>query len=173
MENLTKAVFFDRDGTLNVDVDYLHRVEDFVWIEGAKDAIKFCNDLQYLVIIVTNQSGIARGYYDENAVLKIHSWMQEELRETDAHLDDIFYCPHHVNGIVEKYRRRCNCRKPATGLVETAIDKYSICRSSSFFVGDSDTDMECAKNAGVTGIKYTGGNLFELVNSALVSGRRC
>lgn len=165
MNNLNKAVFFDRDGTLNVDVKYLHRVEDFIWIDGAKKAIKLCNDLGYIVIIVTNQSGIARGYYDENDVLEVHSWMQKELGKIGAHLNDIFYCPHHVDGVIEKYKRRCDCRKPATGMLETAIKKYDICRNTSFFVGDAETDMKCAQNAGVTGIRYTGGSLLELMKN--------
>lgn len=163
MQNLIKAVFFDRDGTLNVDTGYLHRVEDFIWIEGAKEAIKYCNDLGYLVIIVTNQSGIARGYYTAEAVFEIHSWMQQELSKIGARLDDIFYCPHHVDGVIKEYSRSCDCRKPATGMLEAAIKKYGISRNDSFFVGDADTDMQCAKNAGVAGIKYTGGNLLELV----------
>lgn len=165
MNNSNKAVFFDRDGTLNVDVKYLHRVEDFIWIDGAKEAIKLCNDFGYIVIIITNQSGIARGYYDENAVLELHSWMQKELGKIGAHLDDIFYCPHHVDGVIEKYKRQCDCRKPATGMLEAAIKKYDISRNTSFFVGDAETDMKCAKNAGVTGIRYTGGNLLELVKN--------
>lgn len=167
MKNSTKAIFFDRDGTLNVDVKYLHRVKDFIWIEGAREAVKFCNDSGRLAIIVTNQSGIARGYYDATAVFEIHSWMQKELGKIGAHLDDIFYCPHHVDGIVKEYARRCDCRKPAPGMLEAAIKKYGICRSESFFVGDAETDMECAKNAGVTGIRYTGGNLLELLKSAI------
>lgn len=163
MNDVTKAVFFDRDGTLNVDVKYLHRVEDFIWIEGAREAIKLCNDLGYRVIVVTNQSGIARGYYDATAVFKIHSWMQAELSKLGAHLDDIFFCPHHVDGVIKEYARRCDCRKPATGMLEVAIKKYGIARRDSFFVGDAATDMECARNAGVTGIRYTGGNLLELI----------
>lgn len=165
MNNVTKAVFFDRDGTLNIDVKYLYRVEDFIWIEGAREAVKFCNDLGYLAIVVTNQSGIARGYYDATAVLEIHAWMQAELSKIGAHLDDIFFCPHHVDGVIKEYARRCDCRKPDTGMLETAIKKYSIARSYSFFVGDAETDMICARNAGVTGIRYISGNLLELIET--------
>lgn len=167
MGNLIRAVFFDRDGTLNVDVKYLHRVEDFIWIDGAREAIKYCNDRGYLAIIITNQSGVARGYYDEGAIFKIHSWMNAELSRIDAHLDDIFYCPHHVDGVVEEYAKQCNCRKPAGGMLESAIQKYNIDRTRSYFVGDADTDMQCAKNAGVTGIKYIGGNLLDTIQKFL------
>lgn len=170
MEKLNKAVFFDRDGTLNVDTKYLHRIEDFIWIEGAKEAIKYCNDNGYLAIVITNQSGIARGYYDESAVLEIYSWMNEELTKIDAHLDDIFYCPHHIDGIIEKYKKQCNCRKPATGMLNVAIQKHNIEKSLSFFIGDTDIDMECAKNAGLRGIRYTNGNLLNLVQEMIIQG---
>ena len=161
--NLRKAVFFDRDGTLNVDTKYLHRIEDFLWIDGAQDAIKFCNDNGYIVIVITNQSGIARGYYDENAVHKIHKWMNMELAKNGAHLDDIFFCPHHIDGVIEKYKKICDCRKPEAGMLNAAVNKYKINRAQSFFVGDSEIDMECAKNAGIIGIRYTGGNLLKLI----------
>ena len=168
--NIRKAFFFDRDGTLNVDTKYLHRIEDFVWIDGAQETIKFCNDNGYLVIVITNQSGIARGYYDESAVYKIHSWMNIELSKIGAHLDDIFFCPHHIDGVVEKYKKICDCRKPATGMLNAAVSKYKINKAQSFFVGDSDIDIECAKNAGITGIRYTGGNLLKLIeNNILVA----
>ena len=163
MEKMNKAVFFDRDDTLNIDVKYLHRVEDFIWTDGAKDAVKFCNDRGYLVIVITNQSGVARGYYEETDILKVHSWMNDELAKIGAHLDDIFYCPHHVEGVIEKYKKNCNCRKPKTGMIENAVKKYNIDVTKSFFVGDSDSDIQCAKNAGVVGIRYSGGNLLELI----------
>ncbi len=167
MGKLNKAVFFDRDGTLNVDIKYLHRVEDFIWIEGAKDAIKYCNDKGYMAIIITNQSGIARGYYDESAVLEVYSWMNKELSKIDAHLDDIFYCPHHIEGVIEKYKKNCECRKPSTGMLEAAIKKHNIERSKSLFIGDTETDMECARNAGIKGARYIDGNLFELLKEVI------
>ena len=90
-----KAIFFDRDGTLNVDVHYLHDPEQFVWVDGAIDAIRWANTHGYLVIVVTNQSGIARGYYDEAAVQRLHDWMNAELAKHGAHIDAFYYCPHH------------------------------------------------------------------------------
>ena len=164
---MKKAVFFDRDGTLNVDVHYLHRVEDFIWINGAKEAIKYCNDLGFLTIVITNQSGIARGYYDATDVKKVFNWMNKELSYIGAKLDDIFYCPHHINGIISTLAMKCNCRKPNTGLVVQAKEKYDIDLSKSFFVGDMVSDMLCAKNAGIKGIKYSGGSLLECVRVAM------
>ena len=113
-----KAVFFDRDGTLNVDIAYLHRPEDFIWIEGAKEAIKYVNDQGYLAILVTNQSGVARGYYPEADIKTVYDWMNKELAKIGAHLDALFYCPHHPQGKIPAYTQSCKCRKPDTGMVD-------------------------------------------------------
>ena len=110
-----RAVFFDRDGTLNVDIHYLHRPEDFIWIPGAKEAIRHVNDRGYLAILVTNQSGVARGYYPESDVQRVYDWMNSELQKVGAHLDALYYCPHHPEGKVPAYTKTCSCRKPATG----------------------------------------------------------
>ena len=115
-----KAIFFDRDGTLNVDVHYLHRPEDFIWTEDAVAAIKYANDQGYLTVVITNQSGVARGYYDEEDILKLHAWMNDELKKNGAHLDAIYYCPHHTEGKIPKYTKQCNCRKPAPKMVNDA-----------------------------------------------------
>ena len=162
-----KAVFFDRDGTLNVDIHYLHRPEDFVWIEGAKEAIKYVNDKGYLAILVTNQSGVARGYYPEEDVKNVYDWMNAELAKIGAHLDALFYCPHHPEGKVPAYTKVCDCRKPATGMIDKACETYRIDRSKSYFVGDSDGDMECADRAGLTGILYKSGSLLACVKDNL------
>ncbi|TYZ24073.1 D-glycero-alpha-D-manno-heptose-1,7-bisphosphate 7-phosphatase [Selenomonas ruminis] len=162
-----KAVFFDRDGTLNVDIHYLHRPEDFIWIEGAKEAIKYVNDRGYLAILVTNQSGIARGYYPEEDVRKVYDWMNAELARIGAHLDALFFCPHHPEGKAPVYTKVCDCRKPATGMIDRACEQYRIDRSKSYFVGDSDGDMECAKRAGLTGLPYKSGSLLACVKDRL------
>ncbi|SDP05549.1 D-glycero-alpha-D-manno-heptose-1,7-bisphosphate 7-phosphatase [Selenomonas ruminantium] len=162
-----KAVFFDRDGTLNVDIAYLHRLEDFVWIEGAKEAIKYVNDKGYLAILVTNQSGVARGFYPEEDIQAVYDWMNAELAKIGAHLDALFYCPHHPQGKILQYTKACNCRKPATGMVDEACCHFHINRVKSFLVGDSDNDMECARRAGLTGIYYDGGNLLTRIKEYL------
>lgn len=158
-----KAVFFDRDGTLNVDTEYLCRIEDFRWIEGAVDAIRYCNDKGYLVIVVTNQSGVARGYFTEEDVRRFHDWMNGELGKQGARIDAFYFCPHHPEGLVPEYARECDCRKPAPGLVDRACREYSIDRSASILIGDRKRDVQCAERAGVTGIYYRGGNLLETV----------
>ena len=158
-----KAVFFDRDGTLNVDVGYLHRPEDFVWIEGAKEAIKYVNDKGYLAILVTNQSGVARGYYPEEDIKAVYDWMNKELAKIGAHLDALFYCPHHPTGKIPAYTKICSCRKPDTGMVDEACLRFNIDRSKSYLVGDSERDLECAQKAGVQGIRFSGGNLLNCI----------
>lgn len=162
-----KAVFFDRDGTLNVDVHYLHRPEDFEWIPGAKEAIKYVNDHGYLAILVTNQSGVARGYYPESDIRCVYDWMNEQLAAIGAHLDALYYCPHHPDGTVPEYSRTCNCRKPGPQLINEACAKYDIDKQQSYFVGDNDTDMQCAANAAIIGIRYPGGSLLQTIQSSI------
>ena len=106
------AIFLDRDGVLNVDRGYVHRIEDFAWLPGAIDAIKIANDRDWLVFVVTNQSGVARGLYDEERVRFLHDHMQQELRRHGAHIDDFRYCPYHPEATVAKYAQASTWRKP-------------------------------------------------------------
>lgn len=161
------AVFFDRDGTLNVDIHYLHRPEDFIWTPDAPAAIRHINERGILTIVVTNQSGVARGYYPEGDVRRLHDWMNEELKKEGAHLDALFYCPHHIDGKIPKYTKACNCRKPATGMIDAACAEYDIDRTRAALIGDSESDMECARRAGVRGVRYEGGSLLGVVEGVL------
>ena len=156
-----KAAFFDRDDTLNVDVHYLHRPEDFIWIEGAVEAIKYCNDQGYKVIVITNQSGVARGYYTEADVQRLHGWMNDDLAKYGAHIDAFYYCPHHPEGSVPQYAVACDCRKPGTRLLDEACADFGIDRAQSVMIGDKPIDVECAQKAGIRGIRYTGGSLLK------------
>ncbi|WP_296769603.1 HAD family hydrolase [Selenomonas sp.] len=165
--NKNKAVFFDRDGTLNVDIAYLHRPEDFIWIEGAKEAIKYVNDKGYLAVLVTNQSGVARGFYPEKDVKTVYAWMNNELAKIGAHLDALFYCPHHPDGKIPQYTKSCTCRKPGTGMIDDACKKFNIDRSKSFFIGDSAMDMECARRARIKGVHYQSGSLLASVKEVV------
>ena len=160
---MNKAVFFDRDGTLNEEVHYLHKIEDFKWIEGAIDAIKYCNDNGYLAIVITNQSGVARGYYPESDIMKLYDWMNDDLAKHGAHLDGIYYCPHHPTGTVKEYAIECDCRKPKPGMLFKAQKDHNIDLRSSYLIGDSARDVECAKATGVKGIRYVGGSLYQYV----------
>ena len=162
-----KAIFFDRDGTLNVDVHYLHDPRDFVWVEGAITAIRWANEHGYLVIVITNQSGIARGYYDEAAVHHLHDWMNRELAKHGAHIDAFYYCPHHIEGKLPAYTKSCDCRKPAPGMILRAIAEHDIDPAASWMFGDAESDVAAAENAGVRGVRYAGGSLCELIRATI------
>ena len=162
-----KAVFFDRDGTLNVDVHYLHRIEDFRWCEGAVEAVRYCNENGYLVIVITNQSGVARGYFPEEDVKRLHDWMNEELRRQNAHIDAFYYCPHHERGTVPEYTKKCECRKPSPYLVEEACRTYRIDKEPSILIGDKESGMMCAENANIRGVIYRDGSLLETLKKGL------
>ena len=128
------AAFLDRDGVLNVDIGWLHKPQDCVWMDGAKEAVRLLNAANYFVFVVTNQAGVARGLYDEAKVLELHDWMSGELAAVGAHVDAYYYCPHHPEGIVASYRQACACRKPAPGMIERALGNgrwMSGSRSSS------------------------------------------
>ncbi|HCR49167.1 MAG TPA: D,D-heptose 1,7-bisphosphate phosphatase [Bacteroidetes bacterium] len=143
------AVFFDRDGTLNEEVQYLHRIADFRWIEGVPEAIRWLNENGYAVIVVTNQAGIARGYYDEADVFKLHIFMQDELIKANAHIDAFYYSPYHPDGIVEAYRKDHPDRKPGTGMFEKAIEEWGLDPKHSFVIGDRNTDIEAGRALGM------------------------
>jgi D-glycero-D-manno-heptose 1,7-bisphosphate phosphatase len=143
------AVFLDRDGTINVEKEYLHRVEDWEWIPGSVDAIRRLNQLEFLVIVVTNQAGIARGYYTEHAVVTLHEHVDRMLAASGARIDAYYYCPHHVDYGATK---DCACRKPRSGMLLSAQKEWSIDLDTSFLVGDKLIDIQAAQAVGVTPI---------------------
>lgn len=163
------AVFLDRDGVLNEDSGYVYRKEDFVWIEGAQEAVKYLNQLGYLVIVVTNQSGVARGLYSEDDIDALHTWINEELGKIGAHIDAFYYCPHHPEGTVESYRLACNCRKPAPGQLLVAISEWKVDVTQSCLIGDKPSDIECATVAGIRGYLFDGTNLYDFIMKFLRS----
>ena len=161
------AVFFDRDGTLNVDTGYLHEIDKLQWMPEAREAVKYVNDKGYLAIVITNQSGVARGMFGEDAVKALHAHMNEELGSIGAHVDAFYYCPHHPEAAVPEYRQDCSCRKPKSGLIEQACRDFSIDLEHSLMVGDSPRDVECGAGAGVRGALYEGGSLLALLKQFL------
>lgn len=137
------AVFLDRDGTLNVEVNYLHRIADFALISGAAQAIKALNRAGLLVILVTNQAGIARGYYDEAAMHALHAHLSNVLAAEGAQIDAIYWCPHHP-----EYSGACPCRKPAPGMLQQAAAEHGIDLARSWLVGDTAGDIGAGHAAG-------------------------
>ncbi len=161
------AVFFDRDGVLNHDSGYTYKIKEFHWIAGATQAIRQLNDLGWYVFVVTNQAGIARGYYSEDDVQKLHAWMNEDLHLIGAHVDDFRYCPHHVDGAVESYTRACSCRKPEPGMILDLLEHWPVDLQRSILVGDKESDLEAAASAGVRGVRYSGGDICGLIRDSL------
>lgn len=143
---MNKAIFLDRDGTLNVEKNYLYRIEDFEWIPGAIEALKLMQDAGYLLVVVTNQSGIGRGYYTEEDYRKLERWMLQTLKEQGVNLSAVYHCPHLPDAQVEEYRKDCTCRKPKLGMFQQAIADWDIDVDNSYTIGDKLRDCAlCAK----------------------------
>lgn len=137
-----KAVFFDRDGVINIDTGYVGRIEDFTFVEGIVPAMQYAQQQGYLLIIITNQSGIGRGYYTEDDFQRLTAWMKDTLAQQGVIIDAVFHCPHTDDD-------RCECRKPKPGLLLQAIEKYDVDCDNSWMVGDSERDIEAAATAGI------------------------
>jgi len=163
------AAFLDRDGVLNVDVEYLGSVDRLIWTPGAARAVRLLKDSGYFVFVVTNQSGVARGYYNEAAVVTLHAEMQRQLQKEGAVIDEFVYCPHHPDSNDPRYSIACDCRKPAPGMLLKLIEKYDVDRSASMMIGDKRSDMEAARAAGVAGFLFEYGALDAFVESLLVN----
>ena len=164
------AVFLDRDGTINVEKDYLCKVDDFEFIPGAPEAIKRLNDAGFLVIVVTNQSGVARGYYRLADVDRLHAHIKDELSALGAAIDAFYVCPHHPTEGLGEFRRQCQCRKGAPGMLLQAARDHDIDLSQSFVVGDKLADVEAGESAGCSTIMVqTGYGIKE--SEKLSSGR--
>lgn len=145
---MTKAVFFDRDGTINEEAGYIRDLNNMRLIKGAAEAIESVRKEGYLAILITNQSGPARGYYSEEWVKQLNNRVQDLLIEQGTRLDSMYYCPHLPDGTVPEYTKVCDCRKPEIALYLQAKDTYNIDLNSSFMVGDKATDVEAGHNAG-------------------------
>lgn len=161
------AVFLDRDGVLNRDCGYLFKASELEWIPGAKEAVKLFNQSGYYVFVVTNQSGVARGFYGEAEVLALHSFMQAALGESGAHIDDWRYCPYHPNGIVAPWNVDHHWRKPKPGMLNDLIACWPVAKEGSFLIGDKQTDIDAAIAAGLKGYLFEGANLLDAAKAIL------
>ncbi|MGB9612601.1 MAG: D-glycero-beta-D-manno-heptose 1,7-bisphosphate 7-phosphatase [Candidatus Margulisiibacteriota bacterium] len=152
-----KAVFLDRDGTIVEDVGYLNRPDQIKFIPGAIKAIKMLNQAGYKVVVISNQAGVAKGLITEDMLQTIDKVLHKFILNGGAHLDGVYYCPHHPEEGVYPYRQACECRKPHPGLIKRAHRDLNIDLSSSFMVGDKATDIEAGKNAGTKTILVLSG----------------
>jgi len=138
------AVFLDRDGTINEQMGYINHLSRFKVLAGVAEAIRLLNNNDFLAIILSNQSGVARGYFPIELVHVVHSYLKKYLEERNARIDGIFFCPHYPNGPVVEYGYTCDCRKPKTGLINQALKTFEIDLSQSYMIGDRWTDLEFA-----------------------------
>jgi len=149
---MTSAVFIDRDGCINEDIGYVSRPADLAIYPSAAEAIRLVNESGMKAIVITNQSGIARGIYSENTLRLIHERLRHELAEQGARVDAIYYCPHHPRIGDARYRRLCDCRKPQPGMLLRAAREHAVELSESFVIGDKASDVNLATNAGARGV---------------------
>jgi len=162
-EPMRKVLFLDRDGVINVDVNYLYRVEDLQFVAGAPEALAAAVKAGYDLIVVTNQSGIARGYYTEADMNKLHAEINHRLKAQGASILHFYYCPHHVKGAIATFTKVCDCRKPKPGMLLQAMADYDIDVTKSFMVGDKPSDVAAAEAAGLKGYLFEGTNLEDFL----------
>jgi len=153
-----RAVFLDRDGVINEDFGYVGKIEDFKFRDGIFELLKLLQDLGYTLFVITNQSGIARGYYSKEDFLKLSKWMIDELKKRKIFIKDIEYCPHHP-----KITGECECRKPKPGMILNLAKKYNIILEDSILIGDKLSDIEAGKNAGIKKLYLIEDSVFDII----------
>lgn len=161
----TPCIFIDRDGVLIDDRGYVYKVEDLRFLPGVVAALHQLKHMGYLLICVTNQSGVARGMFTLKDVENFNEHMLQQLASLNASLDGIYVCPHHTEGKIKEYAVACDCRKPLPGLIEQACEDFDIDLDKSFLVGDKDSDVECAENAGLGSIRIASGQYTSKTNA--------
>jgi len=146
---MKKALFLDRDGVINEEINYLHRIDDFVFINEIFDICHFYQKRDFIIIVITNQAGIAKGYYTEKDFEVLSEWMIHEFAKNEIHIEKVYHCPHHpdVTG-------NCECRKPKPGMIFQARDEFNIDLSQSVLIGDKLSDIEAGLNAGINCVCY-------------------
>ena len=154
------VLFLDRDGVINIDVGYLSNPAQLEFIPGAIEAMQEAQQRGYDIIVVTNQSGVARGYYTEDDVQALHAEMSRRLEAEGVHILAYYYCPHHPEGTVEAYKRACDCRKPNPGMLTKAIEEWNVDVDGSFLVGDKPSDIEAAESIGMRAYPFEEENLM-------------
>ena len=157
---MNKALFLDRDGVINIDHGYVYQPEDIEFVPGIFDLCKKFKAQGYLIIVVTNQSGIARGFYTENDFLKLTSWMTEQFEQRQCCIDGVYFCPHHAINGTGQYKKDCDCRKPRPGMFLQAAQQHQIDFSQSVMVGDKPSDIEAANSVGISKTFFVDNNNY-------------
>lgn len=168
MADLTRALFLDRDGVINLDIGYLHRAEDCVFVPGIFELVRAARQAAYDVFVVTNQAGIARGYYNEQTFAEFTAWMLGNFAAEGAPITQVYHCPHHPTAGIGEYKRLCECRKPAPGMLLQAAQEHGVDLAASIMVGDSITDMQAARVAGIGRCYLLGSSKIETADLPVV-----
>lgn len=160
-----KAIFLDRDGVINIDKNYVYQIEDFEFYPNVFEALRKLKEAGYKLFIVTNQSGIAVGYYTMEDFLKVTEYMLHEFEKEGIKIEKVYYCPHHEKGTVEGYSIKCNCRKPESGMIKQAIKEFDIDINQSFLIGDKENDITAAHKEKIKAILVKTGHGIKYVNT--------
>lgn len=158
---MNRAILLDRDGTINIEKDYLYKIEDFEFEKNVVEGLKILSSMGYIFIVVTNQSGIARGYYTEQDLEVLNNHIGKLLEKEGVKIEKFYFCPHHPEKGVGKYKVECNCRKPNTGMLDAAVQEFDIDKKKSFMIGDNISDIEAGIRAGITPILVKTGHGYE------------
>jgi D-glycero-D-manno-heptose 1,7-bisphosphate phosphatase len=171
MHTARPAAFFDRDGVLIQDHGYVHKTQDLVLMPDAAAAVRLCNDAGFLVFVITNQAGVARGLYDEEAVRVFNRALVTALSAQGARIDDVRYCPHHPEATQSAYRLVCGCRKPAPGMLLDLMRAWPVDAGRSFLVGDKESDLAAGRAAGIASHLYRDGSIRAFIAKLLEAGQ--
>lgn len=166
-----KIAFLDRDGVINSSKPnngYVGSLKHFKWISGAIKAIKFLNSENYKIVVVTNQSGVARGFFTIKDVKTIHSYIQKTLKKNDAKVDAFYFCPFYKDGIIKRFKKNSSLRKPNIGMFRLAKRKWNVDHKNSFMIGDQKTDIEFARRAKIKGYLFNHKNLYQFIKKKII-----